>query len=152
VGCAGLTLGAKTTHQLAAGGELKDLVEAGIGGPHMAIGVDAQSVNDAEDTLAEGAEELPLGIEDDDGVGFGAALAGVHGAIRGHGNSGEAAVAPAIGQRVGFLTEEDHDAVPEQAALVRIPALLGRGDRGEEDGDSDREKPMRPFHGVEFLL
>ena len=124
VSCAGLALVAKTTQQLAVGGELQDLVEAGIGGPHVAVGVDAQSVNDAEDALAQGAEELPLGVEDQDGVGPGAALAGVHGAIGGHGDGGHAAEAPAIGQRLGFLSEADHDPVFEQAALVRIPALL----------------------------
>src|SRR5271157_1448565 len=154
VGRARLSLSAKTTHQFAVRGELKDLVEPGIGGPHVAIVVHAQSVNDAEYTLAEGAEELPLGVEDHDGVGPGTALAGVHRAIRGHGDSRQAAIPPAIGQGVGFLSEQDLDPVLEQATLVRIPALwrLRRTDRDEKDGDSDREKPMRPFHGVEFLL
>jgi hypothetical protein len=147
VGCARLSLGAKTTHQLAVGGELKDLVEAGIGGPHVAILVHAQSVNDAEHTLAEGAEEFPLGIEDHDGVGPGAALAGVHRAIRGHGHSRQAAIPPAIGQRVRFLSEQDLNPVPEQATLVRIPALLGGTDRHGNDGESDRERPMCPLHG-----
>ena len=76
MGGAGLTLGAEATHQLALGGELKDLVEAGIGGPHVAVLVHAQSVNDVEYTLAEGAQELPLGIEDHDGVGRDVFIAG----------------------------------------------------------------------------
>ena len=105
----------------------------GIGGPHVAVLVDAQSVNAAEHSLPEGAEEFPLGVEDHDGVGPGTALAGIHGAIRGHGNSRQAAIPPTIGQRVRFLSEQDLNPVPEQATLVRVPALLRRTDGDEED-------------------
>ena len=99
----------------------------------MVIRVNPQPVRDAEQTFAPGTDILALRIEDDNGVGVRAALGHVNVASRVHGDGRNPAEPPAVGQRVRFLAEADHDPVFEQPAFMRIPALLRRARGGQEN-------------------
>ena len=64
----------RVRQQFAGVGEFHDLVVAVVGDPDVVVPIDAQAVRIAEHALAPGTQVLALAVENDDRVGFLAAL------------------------------------------------------------------------------
>ena len=111
-----------------------------VGDEDVAVTVDAQAVGIAEHPFAPGAEVLAFGIEDDERIGFLAALEDVDFRAGGIGGDGRDAAELPAGRHgvLGLLAEADVDAILHEAAFVRVPALLGGEGSGEAEGEGDR--------------
>src|SRR5262245_9318278 len=98
-------------------------MNAVVDGPDVAGLVDANAVRIAEHPLAPRPQILARRIEHDDWIGLRTTLERIDIALNVCRDGRCPTEFETVGHRVGFFAEPDLDAVFEQAALVRRPAV-----------------------------
>src|SRR5688572_22658818 len=96
----------------------------------------------SEEPLAPGAQVLTLMIEDHDGIDFQIAVKDVDIAFGIGSDGGDSPEIPAVGHRLGFLSETDIDGILQDSAFMRMPRcrnVEGSGLRllGDEQADTE---------------
>ena len=96
-----------------------------VGDPDVILRVDAETMRIAEHASAPGAKVLSLSVEHDQGIRFVASLKDIYLSFRVHGHCRHTAEFPTCRHRVRLFAKPDVDAVLQQTAFMRIPALFG---------------------------